>query len=58
MKKVVAKAKAPAKKAAKKVTKKTVLRKINYPSVKLAGTGDMMPQLGLGTWLSEEGQVY
>eukprot|EP01063_Lacrimia_lanifica_P032724 TRINITY_DN563_c0_g2_i2.p1 TRINITY_DN563_c0_g2~~TRINITY_DN563_c0_g2_i2.p1 ORF type:complete len:324 (+),score=166.00 TRINITY_DN563_c0_g2_i2:751-1722(+) len=31
---------------------------IPCPKLTLKGTNDAMPQLGLGTWLSEEGKVY
>jgi alcohol dehydrogenase (NADP+) len=31
---------------------------LQVPSVKLAGTGDTMPGIGYGTWLSQPGEVY
>jgi len=33
-------------------------KNFSTPALKLQGTNDMMPQLGLGTWLSETGKVY
>ena len=31
---------------------------LKVPTLTLPGTGDLMPQIGYGTWLAEAGEVY